>query len=89
MEHGTQSFGGFYAGMVGEVGAQARSAQINRQSNDLIAEQASAAKRNQAGVNLDEEAANLVRLQQEYAAAAQIIAVSDQVFQELLNAVRR
>lgn len=89
MDHETQTFVGFYAGMVGEAGAQARSAQINRQSYDQIAEQASAAKRNQGGVNLDEEAANLVRLQQEYAAAAQIIAVSDQVFQELINAVRR
>jgi flagellar hook-associated protein 1 FlgK len=89
MDNKTQNFAGFYAGMVGEAGAQARSAQINSQSYGILSEQASAARLNQAGVNLDEEAANLVRLQQEYSAAAQIIAVSDQVFQELINAVRR
>mgnify|MGYP005811278035 CR=1 FL=1 len=89
MDNKTQTFSGYYAGLVGEAGAQARSAQINSQSYQLIAEQAGAAKRNQTGVNLDEEAANLVRLQQEYSAAAQVISISDQVFQDLINAVRR
>jgi flagellar hook-associated protein 1 FlgK len=40
-------------------------------------------------VNLDEEAANLLRLQQLYQAAAQTIAVADSLFQTLLGAVRR
>ena len=42
-----------------------------------------------SGVNLDEEAANMLRFQQAYQAAAQIIAVSGQFFDELINAVRR
>jgi flagellar hook-associated protein 1 FlgK len=42
-----------------------------------------------SGVNLDEEAANLLRYQQAYAAAAQIIAVSGQLFDSIINAVRR
>ncbi|MEQ8514972.1 MAG: flagellar basal body rod C-terminal domain-containing protein [Chromatocurvus sp.] len=41
------------------------------------------------GVNLDEEAANLIRYQQAYQAAAQVIAVSDTLFQTLLAATRR
>ena len=41
-----------------------------------------------AGVNLDEEAADLLRYQQAYQAAAQMIATADTVFQTLLNAVR-
>ena len=40
-----------------------------------------------SGVNLDEEAANLVQLQQAYQAAAQIISISDAMFASLLNAV--
>jgi len=40
-------------------------------------------------VNLDEEAANLIRYQQAYQAAAQVIAVADEVFQTLLSATRR
>jgi flagellar hook-associated protein 1 len=42
-----------------------------------------------SGVNLDEEAANLLRYQQAYQAAAQVIAVSSTLFDTLLMAVRR
>ena len=41
------------------------------------------------GVNLDEEAANLVRYQQAYQAAAQIVAVANEVFDTLLRATSR
>jgi flagellar hook-associated protein 1 FlgK len=40
-------------------------------------------------VNLDEEAANLLRYQQAYQAAAQVIAVTNTLFDTLLGAVRR
>jgi flagellar hook-associated protein 1 FlgK len=42
-----------------------------------------------SGVNLDEEAANMLRYQQAYQAAAQIIATASSLFDSLLNAVRR
>ena len=42
-----------------------------------------------SGVNLEEEAADLLRYQQAYQAAAQIIATADTMFQTLLSAVRR
>jgi flagellar hook-associated protein 1 len=42
-----------------------------------------------SGVNLDEEAANLLRFQQAYQAAAQMITVADTMFQSLLQATRR
>ncbi len=38
-----------------------------------------------AGVNLDEEAANMMRYQQAYQAASKIIAVSDELFRTLLE----
>lgn len=41
-----------------------------------------------SGVNLDEEAANLLRFQQAYQAAAQVIQTSQSLFQTLLGAVR-
>ena len=40
-------------------------------------------------MNLDEEAADLMRLQQAYQAASQIIATADTLFQSLLAATRR
>ena len=42
-----------------------------------------------SGVNLDEEAADLLRFQQAYQAAAQVISIADTVFQTFLAAVRR
>jgi len=47
------------------------------------------ARESVAGVNLDEEASNMLRLQQAYQAAAQIIATADTMFQSILSAVRR
>jgi flagellar hook-associated protein 1 FlgK len=40
------------------------------------------------GVNLDEEAANLIRYQQAYSAAARIISIANETFDSLLQAVR-
>ena len=39
-------------------------------------------------VNLDEEAANLVRFQQAYQAAAQLLTVVDSLFQTILSTLR-
>lgn len=41
-----------------------------------------------AGVNLDEEAANLIRYQQAYAASAKVITTAKDIFDALLSAVR-
>jgi flagellar hook-associated protein 1 len=41
-----------------------------------------------SGVNLDEEMARLVQLQQAYSTAARLVAVSEELFDELLGAVR-
>ena len=40
-----------------------------------------------SGVDLDEEAANLVRFQQAYQASARIIGVADDLFNSLLNVI--
>ena len=39
------------------------------------------------GVNLDQEAANLVQYQQAYQAAAQVIQTSDTLFQSIITAI--
>ncbi len=43
---------------------------------------------NKSGVNLDEELANLIVIQTAYSAAARAVSAVDDLFQELLNAVR-
>ncbi len=47
------------------------------------------AQQSLSGVNLDEEAANLVRFQQAYQASAQIISAAQSTFSSLLAAVQR
>ena len=51
--------------------------------------QARTAVQSASGVNLDEEAADLVRWQQAYQAAAQTIVVAKTMFDTLIDAVRR
>ncbi|MEW6983210.1 flagellar hook-associated protein FlgK [Colwelliaceae bacterium 6471] len=41
-----------------------------------------------SGVNLDEEAANLIRFQQSYSAAARVISVASEIFNTLIQAAR-
>lgn len=86
---GSASFQNSYARTVAEVGVYARQAQSSVATEGVLLEQSVAARNSVSGVNLDEEAANLIRFQQAYQAAAQMIAVADQVFQSLLNATRR
>jgi len=89
MENATTSFQGAYGQLVGELGTQTRSAQINADAQAALLSQAQQSRDAVSGVNLDEEAANLLRFQQAYQAIAQVISVADSTFQTLLNAVRR
>ena len=89
MENATTSFQGAYAQLVGELGTQTRSAQINADAQGALLAQAQESRDAVSGVNLDEEAANLLRFQQAYQAIAQVISVADSTFQTLLSAVRR
>ena len=76
-------------GLTTQVGSAARQADYSAQAQQVIHDQAQASRDAISGVNLDEEAADLMRLQQAYQAASQIIATADTLFQSLLAATRR
>lgn len=84
----TASFLGAYSNLVADVGSRTRLAEIDQQAQQVLLTQATESQSNVAGVNLDEEAANLVRFQQAYQAAAQMISASQTVFNTLLTATR-
>lgn len=71
---------------IGSAGSQAAS---NLSTQTSLHNQAVAAQQSLSGVNLDEEAANLVRFQQAYQASAQIISAAQSIFSSLLAAVQR
>jgi flagellar hook-associated protein 1 FlgK len=89
LENGTISVAGAVERLTAEVGLQTRTAQVNRDAEAVVSADDMAARDSVSGVNLDEEAAAMLRYQQAYQAAAQIIATASHLFDSLLNAVRR
>jgi flagellar hook-associated protein 1 FlgK len=76
------------ARLTGRAGSEARHAGLSLEAQDAIHQQVVAERESVSGVNLDEEAADLLRYQQAYQAAAQIISTADEMFQSVLAAVR-
>jgi flagellar hook-associated protein 1 FlgK len=89
LNRGTESLADLFGRLVSDVGVQTRQAQLSRDALALVQGDARAAIDSVSGVNLDEEAANLVRLQQAYQAAAQVVRVADSLFDSLLGAIGR
>jgi len=86
---GTQSIGESFSTLVGAIGAATRQAVLNRDAQQAIAAHAHEQVLAASGVNLDEEAADMLRWQQAYEAAAHTITVADEMFQTLMSVVRR
>lgn len=89
VENGTTNFQGAYGQLISEVGTKTRQAEIGSTAQKALLSQARQDRDELSGVNLDEEAANLVRFQQAYQAMAQVISAADAMFQTLLNSVAR
>ncbi|MBP9712246.1 MAG: flagellar hook-associated protein FlgK [Sterolibacterium sp.] len=79
------TFQGSYAAMVNQVGNKAREVQVSGQAQHALADQAKSSRDSVSAVNLDEEAANLLRFQQAYQAAARLISVANKLFDTLLE----
>ncbi len=86
---GTVTLNGALGGLTTLVGSAARAADYSLQAQQVITDQAQAARDSISGVNLDEEAADMLRLQQAYQAASQLISTADTMFQTILGAVSR
>jgi len=70
---------------VGSAGSLAKDALTTQ---NAVYQQALQSQQGVSGVNIDEEAASLVRYQQAYQASAQVISTASQIFDALLSAVR-
>ncbi|WP_341325784.1 flagellar hook-associated protein FlgK [Methylotuvimicrobium sp. KM2] len=77
-----------YGQLVSQIGVAAHSANVSRSAQEILFNRANQARENLAGVNLDEEAANLIKYQNSYQAAAQAVNVARTVFDTMLNAFR-
>jgi len=81
-----QTFSAAYRDLVTGAGSRAQLAELGKEAMLVVRDQAQASRESAVGVNLDEEAANLIRFQQAYQAAAQVIQMSQRLFDTLLQA---
>jgi flagellar hook-associated protein 1 FlgK len=83
----TRSLGDQYAVIVSDVATRTRQAEVSQETQLALLEQTRLRYESVSGVNLDEEAADLIRYQQAYQAASQIIVVSNRIFDSLIAVV--
>jgi len=88
MNNGTGTLNSVFENTKLDIGSQTKSAEVRVGSATAIYQQASNRVQSESGVNLDEEAANLLRFQQSYQASARIMTTAQTIFDTLLSSVR-
>ena len=83
---GNTNFQESYSSVVATVGSTTRFTEINLNAQDALKRTLVERRESVSGVNLDEEAADLVRYQQAYQAAARTISTAQELFQTLIAA---
>lgn len=79
------TFQGAYAQLVASNGIKTRELKITGEAQQAVLEQAQANREALSGVNLDEEAANMLRFQQAYQASAKLLEVGKTLFDTILQ----
>ena len=74
-----------YLGLLNDAGNTSRQGKIAQQALQVVYDQAVESRDSKSGVNLDEEAANLIRFQQAYQASARLIQTANQLFDSILR----
>ncbi|RUO29888.1 flagellar hook-associated protein FlgK [Aliidiomarina sedimenti] len=87
-EKNMMSFNEGYGRMVSDVGNKVSQARTSDEASKSLLEQSTSFFESVSGVNLDEEASNLLKYEQSYNAAARIITVSQTIFDTLLSSTR-
>src|SRR3569833_1443659 len=85
---GTATFQAAYGQIVADIGSKPQQSNIARDARNALLKQSVEARDSVSGVNLDEEAANLIKMQQAYQAAAHVITMANTLFQSILDAVQ-
>ncbi|MNT40241.1 Flagellar hook-associated protein 1 [compost metagenome] len=81
----TGSLQSFYGQTVSYVGSRTNVVQVSLTAQEAALQEVKLKRESFSGVNLDEEAANLIRYQQAYQASSKVIQVAQEIFQSLLD----
>ena len=82
------TFAGAYSEMVSQIGNTARQIDMTATAQVNVIAQAKQSLQSLSGVNLDEEAANLLRFQQAYQASGKMMQIANSLFQSVLDLAR-
>ncbi|THB70701.1 MAG: flagellar hook-associated protein FlgK [Gammaproteobacteria bacterium] len=82
---GQESLQDAYSQLVSDVGAVTQRTNVNLEAQIAMRDNAREVKDRLSGVNLDEEAANLLKYEQAYQASARLIQTADSMFQTILG----
>jgi flagellar hook-associated protein 1 FlgK len=83
--NGTITYQDAYSQLVSQVGSKSRELEVTSAAAGNLLTEATLSLQNESGVNLDEEAANLLRYQQAYQAAGKVMQIASQLFDVLLS----
>ncbi len=81
------TFKSAFSVMAGNVGTYHRTNEVSMETQEAVNSQLIQLKDSMSGVNLDEEAANMLKFQQAYQAAAQIMQASQRMFDTIIGAL--
>ena len=84
MAGGKATYQGSYSQLVSDAGNKGREVQVTLDAQKALLKQAQTVNDSLSGVNLDEEAANLLRYQQAYQAAAKMIDIGSKLLDTIL-----
>ena len=84
----TASYQTAYAQLVSDVGNKTRQISVTGDAQQALLKQTQTAREALSGVNLDEEAANLIKYQQAYQASAKAFQIGTGLFDTLLGIMR-
>lgn len=82
---GTATYQTSYARLVADNGIRTREAKVRLESQEAVLKQAQNGRDALSAVNLDEEAANLMKYQQAYQAAAKVLQIGGTLFDTIIS----
>lgn len=85
MNSSTTTFSQFYNDQISQLGLTVSRATANARDKELVAEALVAQRESVSGVNLNEEAANIVKSQKAYEAAARLVSTIDEMLNTIIN----
>lgn len=83
--NGTSTFNQSYASMINDIGNRSQMIKVNHDAQQSLTEQLRGVQQSESGVNLDEEAANLLKFQHYYQATARIVETASTIMDTILG----